>query len=224
MLDIIFFAIIAAFIISRLFKILGDTQYEKEDRPQNQDVETSIFRGFGVENEDDLRKEIIQQIDMMSALEASLPEDQRKVFEQLRESDVTFTADKFVEGAKAAFEMIVKALSDGDKETLSRLLDPEVYEDFAKEIDRRTEANQKHEVTIVAMKSCDITDADIEKGKANIAVKIVSEQINLVKAISDGVLLGGNPSKINIVTDVWMFSKPFNSKNKMWQLVSTDVA
>jgi predicted lipid-binding transport protein (Tim44 family) len=218
MLDIIFFAIIAAFIISRLFKALGDTQHNRDESEEKE----TFFQGFAAANETDLRKEIIQQIDIASALEASLPEEQRHVFEQLREQDITFTADKFVQGSKAAFEMIIKAFSDHDKEILENLLAKDVYADFETEIDRRIASNQRYEVTVVGVKSCDIQHAEIEKGNANITVKITSEQISLVKGLSDGALLSGNPSKISVVTDVWTFSKGIKSKSKMWQLVSTD--
>ena len=218
MLDIIFFAIIAAFIISRLFKALGDTQHNRDGSEEKE----TFFQGFAAANETDLRKEIIQQIDIASALEASLPEEQRRVFEQLREQDITFTADKFIQGSKAAFEMIIKAFSDHDKEILENLLAKDVYVDFETEIDRRIASNQRYEVTVVGVKSCDIQHVEIEKGNANITVKITSEQISLVKGLSDGALLSGNPSKINVVTDVWTFSKSIKSKSKMWQLVSTD--
>ena len=118
--------------------------------------------------------------------------------------------------------MIIKAFSDHDKEILENLLAKDVYADFETEIDRRIASNQRYEVTVVGVKSCDIQHADIEKGNANITVKITSEQISLVKGLSDGALLSGNPSKINVVTDVWTFSKSIKSKSKMWQLVSTD--
>ncbi len=221
MLDIIFFAIIAAFIISRLFKALGDVQYDSENREESD----TIFKDFvAANNEADLRKEIIQQIDIASALEAGLPENQRQVFEQIREYDITFTADQFVAGARAAFEMIIKAFSEHDKEMLRTLLSEEVYGDFEKEVERRIASNQKHEITVVAVKSCEILDAEIEKNLANISVKIVSEQISVIKSLNDDQLVGGNPSKINIVSDVWTFSKNIKSKSKMWQLVSTDAS
>ncbi len=218
MLDIIFFAIIAAFIISRLFKVLGDTQYDQE---RNEESELA-FKDFMAENETDIRKQIIQQIDIASALEASLPENQRQVFEKIRINDVTFTADQFVVGAKAAFEMIIKAFSEQDKEVLENLLSAEVYEDFKKEIDRLIASNQKKEVAVVAVKSCDIINAELEKNNALVTVKIISEQISVMKSLSDNQLIGGNPSRINVVTDIWTFAKNINNKNKMWQLVSTD--
>ena len=139
MLDIIFFAIIAAFIISRLFKALGDTQHNRDGSEEKE----TFFQGFAAANETDLRKEIIQQIDIASALEASLPEEQRHVFEQLREQDITFTADKFVQGSKAAFEMIIKAFSDHDKEILENTVN--IQQNTISELTNRiTDLEQKN--------------------------------------------------------------------------------
>jgi predicted lipid-binding transport protein (Tim44 family) len=224
MLDIIIFAVITAFIISRLFKALGDTQYDREDREEGE-MNRPLFEDM-MDDEDslDTKKELLQQIDIASAMEAALPPAQREVFESLRKYNPTFTADEFVDGAKKAFEMILVAFSKHDKTTLEHLLSSDVYKDFASEIDKRIKAKEKHETTIVAIESTEIVDAEIEKNTAYLSVKIKSEQIHVVKDLEKGDVKSGNASKIKIIEDVWTFSKNIKSKDKIWLLESTDAA
>lgn len=219
MIDIIIFALIAAFVVSRLFKVLGDTKYDREQSEETK----KFYEEFKNDMQNDInsKKQIIQQIDIASAYEASLDAKHRNVFEENRKYHPTFTADEFLEGAKSAFEMILKAFSSHDKEALKFLLSNDVYEDFAAEIDRREQAGQIHEVTLVALDKADIVSATLEKSVANIEVKFSSEQINLIKDAKTKELLSGNPSKVVSIDDVWTFSKNIKSKDNVWKVIAT---
>lgn len=219
MFDIIVFAIIAAFVVSRLFKVLGDTKY---DRDQSEETK-KFYEEYRNEMASDIsaKKEIMQQINIASAYEASLDQNDRNLFEAIRKYRPTFTADEFIDGAKEAFEMILKAFSEHNREQLSYLLSMDVYSDFLTEIERREAAGQVHQVTLVALDSAEIQSTELEKGVASIVVKFVSEQIHLIKDAKTKELLSGNPSKVTKVEDVWTFSKSIKSKDNVWKLVGT---
>ena len=219
MIDIIIFALIAAFVVSRLFKVLGDTKYDREQSEETK----KFYEEFRNDMQNDIssKKQIIQQIDIASAYEASLDANHRHVFEENRKYHPTFTADEFLEGAKSAFEMILKAFSSHDKETLQYLLSNDVYEDFAAEIDRREQAGQTHEVTLVALDDVQIVNATLEKSIATVEVQFVSEQVNLIKDLKTKELLSGNPSKVVSIEDVWTFSKNIKSKDNVWKVIAT---
>jgi len=218
MIDIIFFAIIAAVIISRLFKALGDEKYDNDSNTSN----IHILDVGGNEEFTNSKKEMLQAIDLTTSLEAELNDGQRKILDQIRAYDISFSAEKFLEGAKSAFEMIVVAFTKHDKKTLQSLIDADVYKDFEFEIERAANNNQRHDTTLVSIDSCTILNIEKENNKAFITVKIKSEQITVVRAFDTNEIISGDPSKIKMVEDVWTFAKDIKSYSKMWTLVSTD--
>lgn len=221
MIDIIIFALLAAFIISRLFKVLGDTKYDNEESKETKKFHDEYKNDMG--NDIGAKKEIMQQIDIASAYEASLSQENRNVFERIRKYKPTFTADEFIDGAKSAFEMVLKAFAEHDKESLKFLLSEDVYKDFESEIDRRIDAGQIHSVTLVALDSAEVLSAELENNIVIIVVKFVSEQIHLIKDAKTDDILSGNASKVQKIEDIWSFSKSLKSKDNAWKLIGTGI-
>ncbi len=56
---------------------------------------------------------------------------------EILSADRNFDVGRFVEGAQAAYGMILEAFWKGDKEELKSLCDDDVYESFAEVIDAR---------------------------------------------------------------------------------------
>jgi predicted lipid-binding transport protein (Tim44 family) len=213
MLDIIIFAIIAGFILTKLFKSLGKVE-EDDDAP----TQAIIHRMRQRQRDNDSA-----DINIASAFEASLPQKVRDVFDQARKINHDFNPETFLKGSKSAFEMIVKAFSKGDKATLKSLLNKEVFSSFANEIDRRNEMKEMHETTIVGIKSCEIIDAELNNNILTISVKFASEQINLIKDHLGNVIIG-NASKIDSLHDIWTFAKHLKTSNTIWELIETKSA
>lgn len=214
MLDIIIFAAIAIFVFSRLFKALGDNEYKRERNEEIEKIYEEILDINSVKNEE------MQQQNELS--DANLPQSLKSVFNEIRKIDVSFSSEKFVAGVKKAFEIILTAFGQGEKEALKELLDSDTYKDFEREIDRRKESGQIFQTTVVGVNKVEFVNAEIEGNTANVTVKIVSEQIHMIKDAKDSTLLSGSATKINLVDDVWTFSRDLTSNNKTWKLVSTD--
>lgn len=213
MLDLIFFAAIAAFIIYRLFTTLGKESDGSETKKFTK--VRDFIPAFPVENAQvqDANFEVI------SKAEACLPDNIRQVFEIVRAGDKTFNAKTFVDGAKKAFEMIIAAFYRNDIETLKELLDTVVYRKFIRDINDRIAAKLEYEVTLVGVKNIEIVDANIQNNIISIKVRIESEQIKLVKD-SDGNVVDGSVNQIHQLADVWTFGKDIAAKNS-WQLIET---
>ena len=82
----------------------------------------------------------------------------------------------FLEGARAAFEMIVSAYAKGDKAALRPLLSDEVYQPFAATIDERAAAKETFETRDLHLEDAEIVDADLSGRTARVTVKLVSHQ------------------------------------------------
>ena len=125
-----------------------------------------------------------------------------------------------MEGARGAFEIIVKAYSDGDEKTLQTLLNDEVLVKFSALILERKTASQILETAIIGIKSVEIIDARIDGRTAFVGVEIISEQINVLRN-KVGVAIEGDDNQITEVTDLWTFARNVRARNPNWILVET---
>ena len=125
----------------------------------------------------------------------------------------------FVDGARAAYEMIVTAFALGDHQTLRNLLSDEVYDNFASAIEAREAASETLETTITTMKAADIVDAGLDGKIAEVTVKFVSDMIS-VSHDDDGEVIAGTSAE-HEVTDIWTFGRDTGSRDPNWTLVAT---
>src|SRR5690606_10017384 len=91
---------------------------------------------------------------------------------EIAAADRRFELMTFVEGAKAAYEMVLEAFWRGDKEDLRQLCDDDVYESFAAAIDAREAAGETLENRLVRIEETSVHSAVLEGRTARIAVQI----------------------------------------------------
>ena len=127
---------------------------------------------------------------------------------------------EFLNGAKAAYEMIVTSFAKGDKNVLKPLVNKEIYQNFSDEIDNRKKENIKSELTFVGVKSAKIKNFEKKDNIFTFTVDFVSEIITCKKDKNNKVI-EGNPDIIKTVNDIWKFSKNMWSNNPNWYLVET---
>ena len=206
--DIILFAMIAAFLVLRLRSVLGRHKDDGRPVPGADDTVVALPE----------RPDRPARIDVAGAREPATPLDAGAT--QIKAVDPRFDMPEFIGGARAAFEMIVQAFADGDRKTLKQLLNAEVYENFEGAIADRETKNETLENTLIRIVSTDATEVEVEHDIASITVKIVSEQVNVTKSAA-GELVEGNPNHIAEVTDIWTFSRDLRSRDPNWKLVAT---
>ncbi|HEY4135977.1 MAG TPA: Tim44/TimA family putative adaptor protein [Alphaproteobacteria bacterium] len=217
--DIIFFALVAAFIILRLRSVLGKrTGNERRRDPFAKPpapAEASDARRTG-----DVVS--LPRRDSMDAAPAAAATPLGAALTQVKLADPSFDEAKFEEGARAAFDYIVSAFAAGERAKLKPLLSEEVYANFDHAITAREQDGHKAETTVVRIKSADIVEARMEGQSAFVGVKYVSEQINVTRD-AEGKVVEGNPDRIAEATDVWTFARNTRSPDPNWTLVRTDV-
>ena len=137
--------------------------------------------------------------------------------------DTSFDPTHFLQGAKAAYEIIVTAFAEGNRKTLKDLLSPEVYEGFSSAIAERENRGEQIDQSFVGIKSADLVEAELKGGIAQLTIKFVSELISATRDKAGGVV-GGDPKRIREVTDIWTFAREAVSRNPNWKLVATQAA
>ncbi len=157
-----------------------------------------------------------------AGLDASIWADDSPVgagLAQIKIADHHFEPGPFVEGARAAYDMIVVAFAGGDRQTLRGLLNDEVFDNFTQAIDGREAAGETLETSITAMKATDILDAGLDGRTAEITVKLVSDMISFTRDAA-GTLVAGNAGE-HEVSDIWTFARDIGDRDPNWVLVAT---
>lgn len=214
-LDILFFAMVAAFIAFRLRGVLGRRTGHERQRP------SSIGSG-------DQR-----QGAPVSAAEATPPTAAgndgiadhkdpavKQGLAELRLADPGFDLDHFLEGARAAFALIVESFAKGDKDALRPLLSDEVFSGFAGAIDARVKAGETMTSEVVALHSVDLAGAAMNGTRARLTLRFASAQINVTMDAQGGVV-EGDPGTPEEIVDLWTFERDTRSRDPNWQLVET---
>jgi predicted lipid-binding transport protein (Tim44 family) len=163
--------------------------------------------------------------DIEAKLGSHAPKDSplRQALTQLLRADPDFTPENFLDGAKAAYEMIVTAFADGDRQLLKQLLSEEVCDGFESAIDEREKKGERAESTLIGINRADIIEAEIKSRMAYVTVKFVSELISVTRD-AEGEVVEGDPRKQREVTDIWTFARDTSSSNPNWKLVATEAA
>ncbi|MBO0764658.1 MAG: Tim44 domain-containing protein [Hyphomicrobiaceae bacterium] len=138
-------------------------------------------------------------------------------------ADPAFDPDHFLQGAKAAYEIIVTAFAEGNRRTLKTLLNAEVYDGFTGAIADRERRGEQIDQSFVGIKSADLVEADLKGGVAQLTVKFVSELISATRDRA-GVVINGDPKRIREVTDIWTFAREVPSRDPNWKLIATQAA
>ncbi|MHA1517278.1 MAG: Tim44/TimA family putative adaptor protein [Alphaproteobacteria bacterium] len=146
-----------------------------------------------------------------------------KALTALIKTDPSFDPGHFLEGAKAAYEMIVGAFAEGDEKTLKQLLGKDVLDGFMQAIDEREQRGESVQSTLVGIDKVDLLEAEVKDRQGFVTVKFLSELISVTRA-ADGEVVDGDPKKVREVTDIWTFARDITSRNPNWKLVATEAA
>jgi predicted lipid-binding transport protein (Tim44 family) len=228
-LEILFFAIVAAFLGWRLYSVLGRrTGHEKPFDPfRTKETEAPATVS---EREGNVRRlpepparpdRTDRERRKLEAAIGAVAGDVRRGLDSIRSADPKFDPVDFVVGGRVAFDMIVNAFAQGDTKALRPLLNDQVYGNFAAAIEERNRDKQRHETTLVGILSADIVGAELKADEAQVAVKFVSQQINVTKD-QEGRIVDGDPSEVANITDIWTFARPVKSRDPNWVLVATE--
>jgi predicted lipid-binding transport protein (Tim44 family) len=134
--------------------------------------------------------------------------------------DRNFDSERFLSGARAAYEMIVTAFARGERDALRPLLSDDVYETFDREIKAREAKKERVEFTFLSLKSARVTGAEMKGQTAEVTVNFDSE-IMLAGYDPAGALIEGDAKTPHDVSEVWTFARDTRSGDPNWTLIST---
>jgi predicted lipid-binding transport protein (Tim44 family) len=215
-LDIVIYAIIAALILARLWTLFGRRNDDEPQRPNP--FITPASRSQEDENvaPDPTKQRMSQLLKLFQTAPASLAGG----LEQIKMLDPSFDEKQFLQGARAAFTIIVEDFAKGELGRITRLLGPDVLPHFKEAIEARRQAGQTMENKIARIRDVETTAARVEDACAFITVRFVSEQENVLRD-AHGTVIGGSEGKLEEITDHWIFSRDTKSTDPNWILAET---
>ena len=141
-------------------------------------------------------------------------------FDAIAAADRGFAPDRFLSGARAAYEMVVAAFAAGDMSTLRRLLAPDVLANFDSAIRARVAAGQTMTTTLVSIDAADFVEARLAGSIATVSVRFAAKLASATRDAS-GAVVEGSASEVADHLDIWTFTRDVGSRDPNWLLAAT---
>ncbi len=219
-LDILFFAMVAAFIALRLRGVLGRRTGQERRRPSPIGASPAARSADKPAGAPEGPLPSAAEAQMQAGIADVADPAVKKGLTEIRLADPSFDLKGFLEGARGAFTMIVEAFARGDKEALKPLLAEDVYGGFAAAIDERAAQGRTMQTDLMAIRAADVTAATLDARRARVTIRFQSEQVKVVKD-AQGRIVEGDPAQPEDVIDLWTFERDTRSSDPNWELAET---
>ena len=136
-------------------------------------------------------------------------------------ADPTFDVARFLEGAQAAYRMILEAFWKGELDSVRSHVDDHVYETFADAVKQRQKEGLKLDNRLVTIDQAVISEASLERSVAMLTVRFEAD-IAAVTRNSEGQVVAGSLSDAVQTRDLWTFRRDLSTPDPNWLLIETD--
>jgi predicted lipid-binding transport protein (Tim44 family) len=210
---IVILALVALFIGLRLYSVLGErTGHEQQPilKPADPDARVEPLRPASVS-----QPATTEAGDM-----AYLPTAGPGV-RAILAADPSFDVARFLEGAKAAYRLILESFWKGDLEAVRSHVDDHVYETFAASVDQRSKDGLVLDNRLVTIDQAVIAEASADRAVAIVTVRFEAD-IAAVTRNAGGEVVAGSLSDAVQTRDLWTFRRDISSRDPNWLLIETD--
>jgi len=211
---IVILALVALFIGLRLYSVLGErTGHEQQPILKPADPEARVERPAAP-------TAVQPQAAPDSTDLAYLPTAGPGV-RALLAADPAFDVARFLEGAQAAYRMILEAFWAGELEKVRPFVDDTVYKAFASSIEQRNKEGLILDNRLVTIEQAVISSAALEQTVAFVTVRFEAD-IAAVTRNAQGDVVAGSMSDAVQTRDLWTFRRDIAASDPNWLLVETD--
>lgn len=213
LLQLLVLAGIAIFLILRLRNVLGTR--DGFEPPQVEEG-PSVQRRFEVieGKADEVDHDVLDHAEAGSPIAEALL--------AMKRVEPGFGVRDFLQGSKAAYEMILMAFERGDLSEVRAFLAEPVAEAFQGVIDLREANGHTVQAQYLGTRETALHAAEFDPvtGTAEISVRFVGELIAATRD-RDGNVVEGDPKVARKQKDIWTFARPMGQDDPNWQLVAT---
>jgi predicted lipid-binding transport protein (Tim44 family) len=197
-LELLIFAVLAAVVLYQLYAVLG--------------------RRVGRQPEDN--PEVARRIALDTVTGTRLPADSPALgaVAAIKAKDAAFDVDKFLAGAKSAFQTTVQAYAAGDRDALKPLLAPDVAQAFEAGMAQREAEGRSESIEFLQPPRADLEDTAVEADVARVKVRFLAEFRNRSKGPE------GEAVDDRRTAEVWTFQRALAVKDSNWLLARVEAA
>ncbi len=198
-LELLIFAVLAAVVLYQLYAVLG--------------------RRVGRQPEEG-KTEAPVRAKLEAPTAGRLPADSAALagVAAIKGRDPGFDVEKFLQGARSAFEMIVSAFATGDREALRPLLSREVFAAFESVMVQREAEGRSERVEFLQPPRADLEESVVNGETARIKVRFLAEFRSRSKGPE------GEAVDDRRTAEVWSFERALASRDPNWTLVRVEAA
>lgn len=201
MIELIILALVAAVVLFQLYAVLGrrvGRQAEDLPQPQVSPAARDAARAAPAVN--------VTEPAALSGIAA------------LRARDPAFDIGRFMQGARQAFQIIVKAFATGDRKALETLLAPEVMQTFEQAMASREQEGRSEQVEFLQEPRADLESVNVIGDLAKASVRFLAEFRSRSKGPE------GEAVDDRRTAEIWTFQRSLASRDPNWTLVHVDPA
>ena len=193
-LELLLLAALAVLALGRLYMELGKNSGSEQPQPQRGDAAD----GFA-------KKPVLEPVRSRPFFTGPAADG----LEAIAMRDPQFDPDEFQAGAKQAYEMIVEAFADGDRDTLRSLLDDDVYAAYDEAIRERV---GKMTTKIDRIRIAQIAAAEMRGDMASVTVRFEAN------------LDTGDDHRFIDARENWTFERDVTTGDPNWRLSAVAAA
>ena len=195
--SLVILAVLAAVVLYQLYAVLGR-------RVGRQPEDTPALAG-----PDPVRRGAVPAVDDGAPLTG---------LAALKAGDPGFDVAKFLEGARSAYELIVRAFVGGERDKLAKLLSPDMMQHFEAAIAQREGEQRTETVEFLNPPRADLESVDVDGDKARAKVRFLGEYRSRTKGPE------GEGVDDRRTAEIWTFERPVGSRDPNWILARVDAA
>lgn len=206
-IQIVIFAVIAAFVLFQLYNVLG----KKVGRQPQEDAKTPALASG----------------ETPAPARPALDSITMAAISGLRARDPNFDANKFLDGSRQAYETIVRGYASGDRAALKPLLAATVMDSFETGIAAREVRGETEQVEFLHPPRADLESATVEGDRAIAKVRFLAEIRSRVIP-PEGEATPGAPGEPRIeerrTAEHWTFERTLGAADPNWVLARVEPA
>ncbi|MEO6248957.1 MAG: Tim44/TimA family putative adaptor protein [Sphingomicrobium sp.] len=136
-------------------------------------------------------------------------------------ADNSFDVARFLEGAKAAYRLVLENFWKGDLDAFRAHVDDHVFDTFATAVEERKAGGLTLDNRLVAIEQAVIAEAQVNRAVAELTVRFEAD-IAAVTRDAEGAVVAGSMSDAVQTRDRWTFRRDLSSRDPNWLLIETD--
>jgi predicted lipid-binding transport protein (Tim44 family) len=136
----------------------------------------------------------------------------------LRARDPSFDIARFLDGARQAYALVVRAFGEGDRDTLRNLLSSEVMNSFETAIAAREAEGRSETIEFPNPPRADLEKTEVDGDLAKLTVRFLAEFRSRSKGPE------GEAVDDKRTAELWTFQRNLKSRDPNWTLIHVDAA